>query len=1349
MRSREPGGAASAHASLASDAPPAGCFRLSHTQRRLWFIGLLTPQGSAYNVVNAFRASGPLDQEALLAALKRLVGRHAALRTQFVIREGTPFQRVLSEPRVDFRLFDLTALPPDRKTPEVTAQATEFSTRPFDLTSDAPLRAGLFRLSPAEHVIVLLTHHIVCDGWSVNVLLRDLAAFYAAGLAGGEAVLPPLKLGFPEFAEWHHEWLRGSRLERLVSHWRLTLDGIPAEIQLPTSHPRPPGVNLAGVWAAIDLPDSVTLRMREFARAERMTLFQMLLASCFAFLHRQTGETDIVIGTPVAGRMREELDPVIGFFANTLCVRVDCSGDPTFLGLAGRVKTALIAALDYREMPFELLVEELNPVRELGRNPLFQVCASLVDDRLHSPTLSGLECVPFPIEETTSKFDMLVTFHTDGENISAVVKGSASLFEASQIQRMAQRLGVFLAACASAPRTPVSRLRALPSEEERQIVEDWAGEERPYPAGCVHHQFAAVAAAHPGDTALVWNDRKLSYEELNLASSALAANVRGMGVRQGSRVVVSFDRSFEAIVALLAVLKAGGCYVPIDPDDPRERRAKQTADCAPDLILTQPAHIDAWTDLGVPVLPVGDVASLLSRAPEDAVLTDMDAADADSLAYVIYTSGSTGEPKGVEIPHRGIMRLAFNGGYAQFSEQEVFLQLATLSFDASTFEIWGALLHGARCVLFPQRMPEICLLAGVIRRYGVTTLWLTSSLFNTVVDEAPEALKPLRQLLTGGEALSPRHVRKALDLLPKTELINGYGPTENTTFTTCYRIPKDFPPESTSVPIGRPIGNTFVHVLDQQRQPVGVGVQGELYISGDGLARGYVNVPELTAARFVPNPFGPPGSRRYHSGDRVRWLPDGTLEFLGRVDEQVKLRGFRIEPGEVEAALLTHPDVKTASVIKRDDLPGGPALVAYFTSKDSPERVGPDKLTAHLAARLPAYMLPSAYVWLDSLPLNVNGKVDRSRLPVPAAPQIAVEAASSGEEPLMRELTWIWQGLLGRPVGPDDDFFEIGGHSLLAVRLLHAIQTKLNFTLSLTDLFEAPRLRDMARRLNAPSSRPEGGLETIREGSEEPPLVIIGGQPRWLAIVRQLDEGRPVCVCGIDAVEDLRSSPSIEEAAESIAGCIRARFPSGPLCVAGYCAEGMLAYAVACVLEWERGGGVRLALIDASLPPHVAAASGWGRWLLNTRVFIEKVVYHLNRLRRLGAAEAGAYVRERFRGVKYVWTIRDLGERQAQHQSPKDPTDFIDVPAFHPLLAHLSPHWQPETFGGRVLHLRCQDQPITTAREKLFAWRSLAEATEVRYVPGNHFSMFREPNVASVAAELDRFLGGQPFQAGE
>ncbi|HEX9937546.1 MAG TPA: amino acid adenylation domain-containing protein, partial [Longimicrobium sp.] len=1048
---------------------------LSFAQARLWFLDRLEPGSPRYNSPFVVRAAGALDAAVLQRALAEVVRRHQALRT--VLRagaDGEPVQVILPAAGFALPVDDLSALAEDEREAEARRRVALEARRPFDLAAGPLFRARLLRMGAADHLLVLAMHHVVTDGWSLGVLFGELGALYQAFSRGLPSPLPELAVQYADFAAWQRETLTDRVLEPHLAWWRQRLAGAPAVLELAADRPRPAAQSHRGARRRVAFPRALADRLRQVAQGENATLFMLLLAAFDVLLWRWSRQTELVVGSPVAGRTRSELEPMIGFFVNTLPLPADLSGDPPFTALLARVRETTLGAYDHQELPFERLVEALHPGRSLSHAPVFQAVFALQSSLPKAFRLPGLEMEIVPVDGGVARNDLELLLWERDEGLTGSFDFATDLFDSDTIDRMAAHFGRLLEAIAAAPGTRISALPLVDDAERRLVVHEWTDTATPYPRDAtIPVLFEDQVRASPDATALVFGHRRLTYGELDARANRLARVLRRHGVGPETRVGLCAERGPDLVVSILAILKAGGAYVPLDPAYPRERLAHMLADSGAALVLAEPHLADA---LPAEAAPVVTLDSALAEAQGESGEPVDGWSAPDAVAYVVYTSGSTGVPKGVMVPHRAVVRLVKQAGYCDFGAAEVFALLAPVAFDASTLELWGPLLNGAALAVFPPHAPSLDELGRFVRQHGVTTLWLSAGLFHQAAEADVSLFSPLRRLLAGGDVVSPGHVRRVLEANPGLVFVNGYGPTENTTFTCCHVV-SSADEVGDPLPVGRPIANTRVYVLDDGLRPLSVGLPGELYAGGDGVARGYQGRPALTAAAFVPDPFSAtPGARLYRTGDRARWRADGTIEFLGRVDTQVKIRGFRVEPGEVEAALRAHPAVREAAVIPGDDAAGGRRLVAYVAGDTDA-----DALRTHLRATLPEHMVPGAFVVMDALPLTPNGKVDRRALPGPelASAESYAAPATEAEE----VLAGVWAGVLGvERVGRGDDFFALGGHSLLAVRLVSRVREVFGVELPVRALFEAPTVAELAAR-----------IETLRRAGAPPlpPIVPV------------------------------------------------------------------------------------------------------------------------------------------------------------------------------------------------------------------------------------------------------------------
>jgi amino acid adenylation domain-containing protein len=1029
---------------------------LSFAQQRLWFLHQLEPTSAVYNMSGSARLLGRLDPAALMQSLSEIVRRHESLRTRFVQGEQEPVQ-VIEDPKpVQLPVIDLGTLTAERRKTEVRRLSLVEAERPFDLEHDLLFRVALLRLDRQEHLLLFTMHHIVSDGWSMGVLNREVATLYEAFSDGRQSPLAELEVQYADYAIWQREWLQGEVLERQSAYWRKQLADTPPALELPTDRPRPAVRSYRGALEAVRLSPELTEALKELSRREGATLFMTLLAAFQVLLRRYSGQEDVVVGTPIANRTRSETEQLIGFFVNTLALRTDLSGDPSFRAVLGRVRAVTLGAYAHQELPFEKLVEEVQPTRDLSRSPLFQVMLVLQNTPQEKLELEGLSLHVEEVENRTAKFELTLLLGETSQGLAGSIEYNTDLFAAESVRRVAGHFQTLLSSIVEDVERPISESELLTAAEQRQLLVEWNDTHRNYPHGLRLHQlFEAQASRTPDAVALVCQEGRVTYQELNLRANRLAHHLRQLGVAPEVRVGVCLTRSAKMVVALLGILKAGGAYVPLDPAYPEERLFFMLRDARASVLLTE-RHL-----LGV--LPANSASVLCLDDEGEGVLSQRvenleDAPQADNLAYVIYTSGSTGRPKGVAITHHNAATF-LHWAAEVFTAEDLKGVLASTSicFDLSVFELFGPLSRGGKVILV-QNALELPTLSAAEE----------VTLVNTVPSAMAELLRlggvpaAARVVNLAGEALGRRLVERVYEQTGVGRVYNLYGPSEDTTYSTWAEVVVG----GVGAPaIGRPVANTQAYVLDGGMRPVPVGVGGELYLGGAGLARGYLDRPELTAERFVPDPFNrTPGGRLYRTGDVVRWRADGELELLGRADSQVKVRGFRVELGEVETVLGQHPGVRECVVIARgEEGSGGRGLVAYVVSSGE---VAPQagELRAYLKERLPEYMVPLAFVELQALPLTPNGKVNRRALPAPDETNVSRERAYEGPRtPLEEVLAGIWAEVLEvERVSIHDNFFELGGHSLLLTRLAVRIRETLKVELSIRTLFESTTISELS-----------------------------------------------------------------------------------------------------------------------------------------------------------------------------------------------------------------------------------------------------------------------------------------------
>ncbi|HEU5382322.1 MAG TPA: amino acid adenylation domain-containing protein, partial [Ktedonobacteraceae bacterium] len=1046
---------------------------LSFAQQRLWFLHQLEPDNAFYNICRAFFLTGALDTPVLKQCLDEIVRRHEALRTTFLDIEGRPFQLIAPTLRLSLPVIDLEALSAMEQASEVDRFSLQEACQAFDLTRGPLLRVRLFHLGDEEHVILLTLHHSISDGWSMGVFFREFAALYTAYVTHTPSPLSDLPVQYADFAVWQREGRQEHLLDEQQSYWRGQLDTLP-NLQLPLDYPRPAVQSFRGAVQHFVLPKTLTKALTALGLREECTLFMVLLAAFQVLLSRYTRQVDIAVGSLVANRRRTELESLIGFFANTLVLRTDLSGDPPFLELLKRVREVTLDAYTHQDVPFERLVEELKPDRDLSRNPLVQVAFSLQNAPAQDLELSGLKLKLAVIHTKTAKFDLNLMLSEKPEGLAGALEYNTDLFDASTISRLRTHFQTLLEGIVASPERPLSRLSLLTEAERHALTPRKHSQAASTPRACLHHLFEEQVQKIPDAIALVHEDHHLTYHQLNQHANRLARRLQTLGVGPEVRVGICVERSFEMIIGIVAILKAGGSYVPLDPDYPSERLVFMLADASISILLTQQRHLLALPEHAVQGVSLVDIHE--SLAEEASTATPVSEVRVANAAYVIYTSGSTGAPKGTVISHGNVARLLdVTQQWFRFHEQDIWTLFHSYAFDFSVWELWGALRYGGKLVIVPylvSRSPQE--FYQLLYEEQVTVLNQTPTAFSQLVHAEELSTQQwslaLRFVIFGGEALNFASLQSWFqrhgDRSP--QLVNMYGITETTVHVTGYLLTTEDVIRGSSSIIGRTLPDLQEYVLDQHLDLVPVGIPGELYIGGEGLARGYLNRPELTAERFVPHPFSmQPGARLYRTGDLVRWTWEKNLEYLGRVDQQVKLRGFRIELREIETVLCQYPTISEAVVLLREERTGDRRLVAYIVSAPGQE-ISLSDVQQFLRQKLPAHMLPTGIVVLDHWPLTSNGKLNRQALPAPDASRYLSEKEyTPPRTPVEELLAGIWMDLLGiEQVSIHDDFFALGGHSLLATQVLARIRSLWQVDLPLRSLFSSPTISSLALLIN-------------------------------------------------------------------------------------------------------------------------------------------------------------------------------------------------------------------------------------------------------------------------------------------
>src|SRR5580700_662990 len=1056
---------------------------LSYAQQRLWFLDQLEPGKATYNIPCAVRLSGVLDVGALQESLQEIVRRHEVLRTSFPMKEGNPVQEIEPEMRIELAVKDLMAEEEGERERVAEELAKEEAQRPFDLSKGGLIRARVLRLEEEEHVLLVTMHHIVSDGWSLGVLVREFSELYEAHREGRAWQLPELKIQYADYAEWQRGWLKGEVLEEQLRYWKEQLQGLEV-LEIPTDKVRPAVASHEGASVRFSLTKELTRELKELSRREGVTLFMTLLAGYQVLLHRYSGQEDIAIGTPVANRNRGEIEGLIGFFVNTLVLRTDLRGKPAFREVLKRVREVTLGAYAHQEVPFEKLVEELAPERDLSRSPLFQVMLVLQNAPVEELELSGLRVEVEGVETGVAKFDVTMSLQEAEERIAGVLEYDTDLFDQGRMERMAGHFEKLLEGIVADPEGRVGELPLLTEGEREQLLKEWNETGVKYQEEkCIHEMIEEQVERTPGAVAVVYGEEQLTYEELNRRANRLAHYLRKQGVGAEERVGICMERSLEMVVGLLGILKAGGAYVPLDPEYPDERLKFMVQDAGIRVLLAESGVSERLAEAVGTVVSVKAESEMGGREESN----PKSGVEGKNAAYVIYTSGSSGRPKGVINTHGGIRnRLQWMQDRYGLSDEDCVLQKTSFGFDVSVWEFFWPLMNGSRlAVAVPGGQRDSEYLVREIAEQKVTTVHFVPAMLQSFLREADERkCGSLRRVICSGEAL-PLDLELSFLGKMKAELHNLYGPTEAAIDVTSWVCQRE--EEAQGVPIGRPIANTQIYILDEEMQPVPVGVSGEAYIGGAGVARGYVKRPELKAEKFVPNPFGREGGERlYRTGDQGKWRGDGNIEVIGRIDDQVKIRGYRIELGEIETILRQHPAVQdsavavcgerehvrlTAYIVPRPDhfkivrkstIDDARALSVDHAreSRDVCEVEGliPD-VRAFLSCKLPEYMKPTSFVILDRLPLTSSGIINRLSLSLSEPlPTTNSTTASSPTDLIDFRLQQVWEDFFKCRVGIDDNFFDIGGTSLFAVALVARIKNAFGRSLPLAAMIQNPTI---------------------------------------------------------------------------------------------------------------------------------------------------------------------------------------------------------------------------------------------------------------------------------------------------
>ena len=1323
--------------------PPDGLdLPLSFAQQRLWFLDQLAPGTPLYNIPLPLRLSGPLDAEILQRSLSEIIRRHECLRATFATLEGQPVQNIAPARSIELPFIDLTQLSNDQREEHALELAREDAQLPFDLSAGPLLRASLLHLSENEHILLLCTHHIVFDAWSAGILLQELTLLYQAFSEGKPSPFSELPIQYVDFARWQRQWLQGDVLKDELDYWREQLAGAPAVLELPTDRPRPSVQSYRGATQEFLIPADLSASLKTLSREEGVTLFMTLLAAFQTLLCRYSGQEEVVVGVGIANRDRIEIEQLIGFFVNNLALRTDLSDNPSFRELLGRVREVALNAYAHKDLPFDKLVEALQPERDLTHAPIFQVTFTLLNAPTEFSQIPNLALTPIEINSATAKLDMTLIMTDTPRGLSGSLEYNTDLFDNATIRRMLWHFHNILRSIVANPTQRLSTLPILTEEERRQIVVEWNDTKCDYPRDrCVHELFEEQVEKTPEAVAVIFGDEQISYRSLNRRANQLAHYLQTLGIGPEVRVALCTSRTPEMIIGLLGILKAGAAYVPLDPGYPMERLAFMLQDAGASVLLTQEDLVNSLPVHWGQVICLDRDWEIIEKQNPD---NPSSSVSPDNLAYIIYTSGSTGKPKGVLAPHRGLCNLNTSQirSFNVDSASRV-LQFAAYSFDASVSEFGMALLSGGAICLASQEdlLPGPGLIR-IMRDYQISNVTFPPS---TLARLPEDQLPALRTIIVAGESCTS-------DLVARwaggRQFIHGYGPTEVTVCATIAQLDRD----SVRLHVGRPMDNKAIYLLDKWLQPVPIGVTGEIYVGGIGVARGYVNRPDLTAEKFTPDPFGGViGGRLYRTGDLGRYCSDGNLEFVGRSDNQVKIRGFRIELGEVEATLTQHPGVREAVVLARKDQSDDKRLVAYLVSNHT-KAPTVSSLRNFLKEKLPEYMVPSAFVVMQELPLSANGKVDRKKLSRVGEVRPTLENAFAEPRDLFEiQLAKIWQGLLEiEPIGIRDNFFELGGHSLLAVRMTAQIQAQFGKDIFLPEFFQRPTIEHLAEVLREESSiKSTSALVPIQPLGSRPPLFCVhpgsGNVLCYVELARRLGQDQPLYGLrdiGLDS--EVTHLDTIEEMSRRYIDDMREVQPAGPYLLAGYSFGAFVAFEMAQQLKQQHEEVKLLALFDAGAP-----AFGNNRFAGADDAYLLSIIgadlargseddsqrlYEV--LRDLGSDEQLKYV------LRYVMEKTTTDNTMLQDNLLQYIGGQLQV--FKNRISIMR-NYMPQVYPGQIILFQSEETKQMIKRtadlDPTLGWAELSnESVELQVVPGTHSSITAEPYVEALAERLKVFL---------
>ncbi len=1317
---------------------------LSFSQQRLWFIDQLYHGSSFYNIPIAFHIQGNLNITALEQSLNEILKRHEVWRTTFTLINGEPVQEIAPQLTWDLSIISLEHLSGKDWESEVKQFAAQEAKKPFNLAKGLLVKATLLRLSQKEHVLLVTMHHIITDGWSCGVFLRELSTLYGAFSTNQPSSLPELPIQYADFAVWQRASIQGEFLATQLNYWKQLLKGELPILQLPTDRPRPNVSTFTGAKQYFTFSTALTNALKQLSQQADATLFMSLLAAFNVLLYRYTDQEDILIGSPIANRNRTELEGMLGLFVNTLVLRNNLNGNPSFRELLHRVREVTLDAYAHQDLPFEMLVEELHPERDLSRNPLYEVMFVLQNTPGSVEEVSGLTLRTLEFDSDTAQLDIFLSISESEEGLTGCLEYNTDIFDSTTITQFINNFQTLLENIVANPEQHLSELSLLTASEQEQLLFKFNQTRIDYPQDVSLHQlFEQQVQLTPDSVALISESEEVTYRQLNYRVNQLAHYLQKQSVTKDTSVALCLERDLDMVVGILAILKAGGVYTPLDPSYPVERLNFMLSDSQASLLITKQEILEKLPLFVAKAVCLDIHKEEIARESSE---NPINISSPNHLAYIIYTSGSTGTPKGVLGTHRGTVNgLHWLWKTYPFTPGEVCCQKTAISFVDSVWEIFAPLLQGIPTVIISNAaVLDPQLFIESLAQHRVSQIILVPSLLRLLLDNYSHLVKKLTHLkfwITSGETLSFKLVQTFRQLMPSAKLINLYGSSEVSANATYYDT-SFLLEQAYSVPIGRPIDNTQVYVLNRNLQPTPIGVVGELYLAGDGLAKGYLHRPDLTQERFIDNPFIP-GNKLYKTGDLVRYLQDGNLEYLGRHDEQVKIRGFRVELGEIATAIAQHPDVRESVVTASNDAQDNPRLIAYVVTDKQDINT---QLLPYLQQKLPNYMLPSAFIVLDKLPLTPNGKVDKRALPSSEVTQSNINKAFVAPRNFTElALAKLWENLLNiSPIGVTDNFFELGGHSFLAVRLMAQIYDKFEHNLPLSTLFENPTIEKLAAIVSQPSRKSSNShLVAINSSGDKLPFFCIHGAggniSPYFNISRRLGEDYPFYALEDSLEQDRPEIISVEETATRYLQEVRKVQPNSPYLLGGHCYGGVLAFEMARQLHNQGDTVGLLVVIDAILPEKIVEP---------TDDDDAKFLLRIAESMKTDSDVDFSVPFEELRDLPLTEKLNLINQKANFIFSDAEIQDFLSYYKLFKLHVQAMRNYIPQVYPRSITLFRASeeiihdfDNPEWSSSDPLLGWgKCSSQPIQTFDIPGDHFSILVKPHIQEFTKQLKRCI---------